>query len=106
MRNPTLKISPQPKDFALISRAAEIVGTSVESFVVMAALSRAKEEIADQRVFLLEPEAFDRFKKAVSDVPDPEERVKRLMNVQTPGETDHRLGLNQKRLVAASDNQE
>lgn len=86
MRNPTLKISLEPKDFALISRAAEIADLSVESFVVMAALSRAKEEIADQRVFLLEPEDFERFKKAVSDVPDLEERVKRLMDVETPWE--------------------
>lgn len=86
MRNPTLKISLEPKDFALISRAAEIADLSVESFVVMAALSRAKEEIADQRVFLLEPEDFERFKKAVSDFPDLEERVKRLMDVETPWE--------------------
>lgn len=83
MRNPTLKISLEPKDFALISRAAEIVRISVESFVVMAALSRAKEEIADQRLFLLEPEAFDQFQKAINEIPDIEERWNRLMNRKT-----------------------
>lgn len=86
MRNPTLKISLEPEVFSLISRAAEIVDLNVENFVVMSALSRAKEEIADQRVFLLEPEDFERFKKAVENVPDLEQRIKRLMDVETPWE--------------------
>ena len=86
MRNPTLKISLEPKEFALISRAAEIVDLSVESFVVMAALSRAKEEIADQRLFLLEPIAFEQFRKAINNSPDVDERLIRLMNRKTPWE--------------------
>jgi uncharacterized protein (DUF1778 family) len=80
MRNPTLRISLEPKEFSLISRAAETVDMSVESFVVMAALSRAKEEIADQALILLEPEDFERFQKAINNSPDIEERWNRLMN--------------------------
>ena len=70
MRNPTLKISLEPKDFSLISRAAEIVDMSVESFVVMAVLSRSKDEIAEQRAAGAYSIDINDLLKMINDHPD------------------------------------
>ena len=79
-----LRLDPDQKQ--LLQRAAEIENTSITEFVLRIALREAKDTILDQKVFLLSPEDYDSFVQGVTNVPDAEERIKRLMDVPTPWE--------------------
>jgi uncharacterized protein (DUF1778 family) len=46
---------------ALIRHAAEIEGTSITEFTVEAAVSRARDMLTDQRLFLLDDAAWTEF---------------------------------------------
>ncbi|WP_176506893.1 MULTISPECIES: type II toxin-antitoxin system TacA family antitoxin [Pseudomonas] len=51
----------------LIDAAVEIVGGDRTSFVLEAACKRAEEVLMEQRLFLLDDEAFDAFTQALED---------------------------------------
>lgn len=53
---------------ALIRRAAEVEGTDLTNFTVTATLARARDVLADRRLFLLDPPAWSEF-TAVLDRP-------------------------------------
>jgi uncharacterized protein (DUF1778 family) len=45
---------------ALIRRAAEVVGTDLTNFTVTATLARARDVLADRRLFMLDGPAWSR----------------------------------------------
>ncbi|MBJ9976724.1 DUF1778 domain-containing protein [Pseudomonas sp. S75] len=51
----------------LIDAAVEIVGGDRTTFVLDAACQRAEEVLLEQRLFLLDHQAFDRFAQALED---------------------------------------
>jgi uncharacterized protein (DUF1778 family) len=64
----------------LIDAAVEIVGGDRTSFVLEAACKRAEEVLMEQRLFLLDDEAFDAFTQALEDHPiGSNECVKKLL---------------------------
>ena len=77
-----LRLDPEQKQ--LLQRAADIENASLTEFVLRVSLREAKEAILDQQVFLLSPENYDSFVAEITDVPDADERIKRLMDVPSP----------------------
>jgi Uncharacterized protein conserved in bacteria len=64
----------------LIDAAVEIVGGDRTSFVLEAACKRAEEVLMEQRLFLLDDDAFDAFTQALEDNPiRSNECVKKLL---------------------------
>ncbi|MBO9552637.1 DUF1778 domain-containing protein [Pseudomonas sp.] len=64
----------------LIDAAVEIVGGDRTSFVLEAACKRAEEVLMEQRLFLLDDDAFDAFTQALEDHPiRSNECVKKLL---------------------------
>jgi uncharacterized protein (DUF1778 family) len=53
---------------ALIRRAAEVEGTDLTNFTVTATLARARDVLADRRLFVLDDASWDEF-QAVLDRP-------------------------------------
>jgi uncharacterized protein (DUF1778 family) len=68
---------PEEQD-ALIRAAADVEGSTVTEFTVNAAVARAKDVLADQRLFTLGSQAWEEF-LAVLDRPiSPKTRLERL----------------------------
>jgi uncharacterized protein (DUF1778 family) len=57
-----------PEQAEMIRRAVELEGTTKTEFTVQATLARAREVLADQRVFVLAPGAWEEI-SAVLDAP-------------------------------------
>lgn len=57
-----------PEQDALIRQAADVEGTNITDFTVDAAVSRARDVLADQRLFMLDDAAWTQF-LAVLDRP-------------------------------------
>ena len=67
-RNARLNLRLTPADDELIRQAALSTGTTVTQFLSDAAIARAHEVLADQHLFVLDPETWDQF-VAVLDLP-------------------------------------
>ncbi|HEN8799995.1 DUF1778 domain-containing protein [Pseudomonas sp. CM25] len=64
----------------LIDAAVEVVGGDRTSFVLEAACKRAEEVLMEQRLFLLDEQAYDAFTQALEDNPiRSNECVKKLL---------------------------
>lgn len=57
-----------PEQDALIRRAADVEGTTLTDFTVSAAVGRAREVLADQRVFVLDDAGWSEL-NAILDAP-------------------------------------
>lgn len=66
-------------DDALIRAAAETSGTSVNDYVIDSAVQRAQQQLADQRHFDLDAEAWDRFVTALDRPARVNERLAALL---------------------------
>lgn len=77
-----LRLDPEQKQ--LLQRAADIENASLTEFVLRVSLREARDAILDQKVFLLSPENYDSFVAEITNVPDADERIKRLMGVPSP----------------------
>ncbi|MFT4295251.1 MAG: DUF1778 domain-containing protein [Micropruina sp.] len=54
-----------PDDEAVIRAAAHSVGSTVTDFIVSASTARARDTLADRRVFFLDDDAWTRFQTAL-----------------------------------------
>ncbi len=50
---------------ALIRRAAEVEGTDLTNFTVTATLARARDVLADRRLFMLDDASWDEFQEVL-----------------------------------------
>jgi uncharacterized protein (DUF1778 family) len=76
-RRLSLRLTAENDD--LIRTAAELNGTTVTDFTTSAAVTRAREAVADQLQIRLGPAAWDAFIDAL-DHPAPSPRFDRLMS--------------------------
>ncbi len=76
------RIKPSVRN--LIDRAAEVVGKHRTDFVIEAAERRAEEVLLDQTIFTVPPEAYAEFLARLDAPPQPNEKLKRMMNVKAP----------------------
>ncbi|MGQ0464410.1 MAG: type II toxin-antitoxin system TacA family antitoxin [Sporichthyaceae bacterium] len=63
----------------IIRRAAEVEGSTITEFAVSAAVARAREVLADQRLFVLDDVAWTEFAAALDAPVRPRPRLARLL---------------------------
>jgi uncharacterized protein (DUF1778 family) len=85
-RDVTINLRADHRKRALIDRAAERVGKNRSEFMLEAACRQATEVLLDQRLFLVEEEAYKRFTEALDAPPTENRRLKRLMMSKAPWE--------------------
>lgn len=84
MRNPTLRIPCTSHHIALLQKAAKFVGMEVEAFVLMAACSRAVDELAEQREIALSAEEMIALLKMLDDPEQNKEVLRRISEIPKP----------------------
>lgn len=63
----------------IINRAAALRGQKLSEFMLESARARAEEAILDQRLFFLEPEAYERFLDMLDAPAKPSKAVRALL---------------------------
>ena len=81
MRNPTLRIPCTAQHIALLQRASKFVGMELEEFVLMAASSRAVDELAEQREIVMNVEEMTDLLKMLDDPIRNRETLQRLSEI-------------------------
>ncbi len=71
---------------SLIRRAAEVTRKSVSEFILESACVAAENAILNQRVFLLDEDAWNQFQKALDGPAVVKPGLKRLMEEKSPWE--------------------
>ena len=70
----------------LIDRAAEALGKNRSEFMLEAARREATAVLLDQRLFLLDDQAFRRFTAVLDAPPTDNPRLRRLLRTRAPWE--------------------
>lgn len=78
-RGTTINLRVETETRDLIDAAAEAVGKNRTEFMIEAARKHAIDVLLDQRLFRLDPDAFDAFDAALDNPPAPSERLVALM---------------------------
>ncbi|HJM49528.1 MAG TPA: DUF1778 domain-containing protein [Alphaproteobacteria bacterium] len=68
---------------AIIDRAAAVAGQSRTEFMVQSSVTAAEDVLFDQRLFVLDDEAFTKFMAFLDESAQPNERLRRFMS-RTP----------------------
>lgn len=77
-----IRVSAETK--ALFNRAAELRGQKLSEFVVTSARARAEDTLLDQRLFILDPEAHEKFLKMLDAPAKPNAKLRALLNRKPP----------------------
>ena len=83
-RDATINLRLPARTRDLIDTAAAASGTTRTEFVIESARRRAIDVMLDQRLFVLEPEAWRAFNRALDRPPLPNARLKALMARKPP----------------------
>ncbi|HFQ91666.1 MAG TPA: DUF1778 domain-containing protein [Chromatiales bacterium] len=68
----------------LIDAAARALGKNRSDFILETACREAEKVLLDQRLFQLDPEAFDEFTRALETPPDDNEGLRALLSRKAP----------------------
>ena len=79
----TINLRIEPRTRQLIDDAAAVLGKSRTEFMIDSARTRAIDVLLDQRLFVLDPERFDSFARALDNPPPPGPRLRALLR-KTP----------------------
>ncbi|WP_026871939.1 DUF1778 domain-containing protein [Inquilinus limosus] len=82
----TLNIRIKPEERNLIDRAAKARGKNRTDFVLDAARAAAEEALLDQAVISAGPEAYAAFLARLDVPPQPNERLRKTMQMKAPWE--------------------
>lgn len=86
LKKENLNVRMSQRELDLIRRGADAAGKTVSAFVLDAASAQAEKAILDQRMFYLDPEAFDEIEAMLSEpgkvVPELAELFKKTNNVK------------------------
>jgi uncharacterized protein (DUF1778 family) len=75
----TINLRIPEKTRELIDTAAAVVGKSRTEFMLDSARQRAIDVVLDQRLFVLDPEQYDAFERALDNPPPAGAKLKALM---------------------------
>ena len=84
LRAENINLRATRKQKALIDRAAELQGRNRSDFMLDAACREAESVLLDQRFFLLEEEAFQRFHELLDAPPQANPGLTRLLETKVP----------------------
>lgn len=85
-RGVTINLRADERKRELIDRAAETVGKNRSEFMLEAACREATSVLLDQRLFILDAKAFQRFTAALDKSPSNQARLRRLLATRAPWE--------------------
>ena len=85
-RSVTINLRADDSKRALIDRAAAKVGKNRSEFMLEASCREATQVLLDQRLFLLDQDAYKRFTAALDAQPAQNKRLKRLLTKKAPWE--------------------
>lgn len=77
-----------PEQDALIRRAAEVEGTDLTNFTITAAVARARDVLADRRLFVLSDAAWTEFLAALDRPVSSKPRLEKLFAERSIFDTD------------------
>lgn len=72
---------------ALIDRAAQVQGRTRSDFMIEASRRAAEDAILDQKVIVTDRESYDRFVAQLDRPPEPNDRLRKLMQTRAPWES-------------------
>ena len=78
-RGVTINLRADARKRSLIDRAAERLGKNRSEFMLEAACREATAVLLDQRLFLLDEKAYQRFTAALDKPPAENKRLRRLL---------------------------
>lgn len=85
-RRDSLNIRIRPEERDLIDRAAKVMGKNRTDFVLTAACIAAEEALLNQVDIQMSPEAWDAFCARLDAPPQPNERLRKMMQTTAPWE--------------------
>ncbi len=83
IKNSRLAMRLTSDQASIIRRAAELEGRTITEFSVAAALTRATDVLADQRIFALSPEKFTQFASAIDRPVSHKPRLEKLFSSES-----------------------
>lgn len=81
-----------PEQNALIRHAAEVEGTDLTNFTITAALARARDVLADRRLFMLEDVAWTQFVALLDRPVSHKPRLQKLFSEPSPFDAGSKRG--------------
>ncbi len=81
-----INIRVEPGERALIDQAASLSGKSRSEFMLDAARRAATDAILDRTLFRMQPALFTKFVAMLDAKPQPNERLRKLMQTKVPWE--------------------
>jgi uncharacterized protein (DUF1778 family) len=81
-----INIRVRDDDRALIDQGASLAGKSRSEFMLEAARHAATEAILDRTLFRIQPSVFAKFVAMLDAKPQPNERLRKLMQTKAPWE--------------------
>ncbi|WP_296662598.1 DUF1778 domain-containing protein [Paraburkholderia sp.] len=84
----TLNIRIKPEERSLIDRAAKLRGKNRTDFVLEAARNAAEEALLDQTIITSSPDAYAAFLARLDMPPQPNERLRKMLQTPAPWDTD------------------
>lgn len=85
-KSAAINMRAEPKQQALLTKAASVLNIKRSSFILDVACREAEQVLLDQRLFLLDDKAFRAFDKAIN-APIPEsKKLKQLLSKASPWE--------------------
>src|SRR4051812_46810509 len=80
----TLNLRIKPELRGLIDRAAQLAGKNRTDFVLEAARRAAEDALLDRTMFNVSPKAYAEFLKRLDAPPQPNDRLRRIMQAAPP----------------------
>jgi len=84
VRRETLNLRIKTAERELIDRAAKVSGKNRTDFLLDAARAAAEETLIEQRIIMVDPEAYQEFLTRLDQPPDPNAALRKTMRSVTP----------------------
>lgn len=83
-KDEVIQIRASAETKAILGRAAALRGQKLSEFMLESARRQAENAMLDQRVFFLDPAAYDEFLEALDAAAAPNDRLAALMSRKAP----------------------
>lgn len=84
VRRETLNLRIKTAERELIDRAAKARGKNRTDFVLEAARAAAEEALIEQRIIMVDPEAYQEFLTRLDQIPEPNAALRKTMRSVAP----------------------
>ena len=83
-KDDVIQIRASAETKAILNRAAALRGQKLSEFMLESARRQAEDALLDQRVFFLQPEAYDEFMALLDAPPKPSPQLAAMMQRKAP----------------------